>query len=87
MAEARTTAILKEQERMIIEEELEKARDQEETEIRLANVTFDDPDEVKDIEHFHDDVITNDITDQEREERLCDPVTDDDTRVNTNFND
>ncbi|XP_033187501.2 uncharacterized protein LOC117155538 isoform X1 [Bombus vancouverensis nearcticus] len=81
IAEARTTALLKEQERMIIEEELEKARDQEETEIRLANVTFDDPDEVKDIEHFHDDVITSDITDQEREERLCDPVTDDDTRV------
>ena len=70
---------MKQQEQAIIEE---KVRQQEEQEERLANVTFDDADEVKDIDHSCDDVVTCDITDQEREERPYDPITDDDTRVN-----
>lgn len=74
--------MLKQQEQAIIEE---KVRQQEEKEERLANVTFDDADEVKEIDHSCDDVITCDITDQEREERPYDPITDDDTRVNISF--
>lgn len=69
---------MKQQEQAVIEE---KVRQQEEKEERLANVTFDDPDEVKDIDHSCVDVVTCDITDQEREERPYDPITDDDTRV------
>lgn len=64
-----------------MEEQLEKVRQLEEKEERLANVTFGDADEVKDIDHSCDDVLTCDLTDQEREERPYDPVTDDDTRV------
>ncbi|CAL7951253.1 unnamed protein product [Xylocopa violacea] len=81
IAEARTAALLKEQERMIVEEELEKARELEEKEERLANVTFNDPDEIKDVDRSYDEVITCDITDQEKEERPYDPITDEDTRI------
>lgn len=77
---------MKQQEETIIEEHLQKVIQQEEKEERLADVTFDDADEVKDIDHSRDDVVTCDITDQEREERPYDPITDDDTRVNINFN-
>ncbi|XP_076758378.1 uncharacterized protein LOC143427804 [Xylocopa sonorina] len=81
IAEARTVALLKEQERMIVEEELEKARELEEKEERLANVTFNDPDEIQDVDRSCDEVITCDITDQEKEERPYDPITDEDTRI------
>ncbi|OAD58338.1 Proteoglycan 4 [Eufriesea mexicana] len=81
LEEAKVEALLKEQERMIVEEQLEKVRQLEEKEERLANVTFGDADEVKDIDHSCDDVLTCDLTDQEREERPYDPVTDDDTRI------
>ncbi|CAK9809054.1 hypothetical protein ANTPLA_LOCUS6007 [Anthophora plagiata] len=81
LEEAKTTALLKEQERMIIEEQLEKAREKEEKEVRLANVTFNDADEVKDVDHSRDDAISCNLTDQDREERPYDPITDDDTRI------
>ncbi|CAK9822828.1 Proteoglycan 4 [Anthophora retusa] len=81
LEEAKTTALLEEQERMIIEEQLEKAREKEEKEVRLANVTFDDADEVKDVDHSRDDAISCNLTDQDKEERQYDPITDDDTRI------
>lgn len=81
LEEAKTEAILKEQERMIVEEHLEKVNQQEEREERLANVTFDDADEVKEVDHMRDDAIPCDITDQEREEKQYELITDDDTRV------
>lgn len=88
IAECKTAALLEAQERMIVEEQIEKTHVKEETEERLANITFDDVDEVKDIDHSRDDVITCDdiissdnITNQEREERPYEPFADDDTRV------
>lgn len=67
---------------MLIEEHLEKTREEEEKEERLANVTFLDQDrEVKSIDHCRDDEITCDVTDQDREEKAYDPITDDETQV------
>lgn len=83
LEEAKTAALLAEQERMLVEEQLEKTREEEEKEERLANVTFLDQDrEVKSIDHCRDDEITCDITDQDREEKPYDPITDDETQVN-----
>lgn len=75
-------ALLEEQERMVVEEHLEKVKVQEEEEERLANVAFVDTNEVKDVDCCRDDVIENDITDQEKEERPFVLIAEDDTKVN-----
>lgn len=83
LEEARVAALVEEQQRMVIEEHLQEVRQQEEKEERLANVTFNDADEVKDVDHSRDDAVASEITDQEREERPYELIADDDTRVNS----
>ncbi|KZC06387.1 Filamentous hemagglutinin [Dufourea novaeangliae] len=79
--EARVATLLEEQERMIVEEHLEEVRQKEELEARLANVAFNDADEVKDLDHSRDDAIASEITDQEREEKPYELIADDETRI------
>ncbi|XP_076637309.1 uncharacterized protein LOC143349727 isoform X2 [Colletes latitarsis] len=79
MEEAHVKALLEEQERMIVEEHLEEVRQQEEREVRLANVTFGDADEVKNLDS-HDDTV-GDMNDQEKEERPYELMMNDDTWV------
>lgn len=81
LEEARVAALLEEQERMVVEEHIEKVCQQEETEVRLAKVTFEDTEEVKELDHSCDDAVVSEITDQEREEKPYELMADDDTRV------
>nr|XP_033324370.1 fibrous sheath CABYR-binding protein-like isoform X3 [Megalopta genalis] len=81
LEEARVAAILEEQERMVVEEHLEEVRLKEEQEERLANVAFEDADEVKDVDCSCDDQLEGEITDQEREEKPYELIVDDETRI------
>nr|XP_031825649.1 zinc finger protein 853-like isoform X2 [Nomia melanderi] len=81
LEQARLTALMEEEERMIVEEHLEKVRVQEEEEERLANVAIDDTDEVKDVDCSRDDVVESEVTDQEKEERPFVLIAEDETKI------
>lgn len=84
MKEMQVTALMEEQERMIIEEHLEEVQQQrQEQEERTEDTTLFPVDEPKDVSSTEDPVF-GEITDQEKEEKPYDVATDDDTKVTVN---
>ncbi|GAB1862445.1 Neurofilament heavy polypeptide-like isoform X5 [Camponotus japonicus] len=74
-------ALIQEQERLIVEEhleEVEKQKQKQEEEVDTAQLPVS---ELNDISCAEDPVDPAEITDQEKEEKLCDVTTDDETRV------
>lgn len=77
--QAKLTALIQEQERLIIEEHLEEVQQQKQ-EQEATDITQLSADEPKDL-NCAEDPADQEMTDQEREEKLYDVTTDDETRV------
>lgn len=77
------TALIQEQERLIIEEHLEDIQKQKQQQ-EEADVAQLPAIELNDISCAEDPMDPGEITDQEREEKPCDITTDDETRVSSN---
>jgi len=82
--QAKLDALIQEQERLIVEENLEEIQNQkqEQEEADIAQLTAN---ENKDASYAEDPEDLDEITDQEKEEKPCD-VTTDDERVNSHLN-
>jgi hypothetical protein len=78
--QAKLTALIQEQERLIVEEHLEEIQQQKQEQEAIDIIKLS-TDEHKDFSCAEDLADQSDITDQEKEEKLYDIVTDDETRV------
>ncbi|KAH0948104.1 hypothetical protein HN011_011097 [Eciton burchellii] len=78
--QAKLTALIQEQERLIVEEHLEEIQQQKQEQEAIDIIKLS-TDEHKDFSCAEDLADQSDITDQEKEEKLYDIVTDDETRI------